>query len=93
MTGAMAVQSSSPIGFENLYAGYRWDSAAPQMYYVRNRFLLPVVGTWNKRDPLEYVDGMSLSAAYRVIDATDPFGRGLVLASDFRIAFEPLPGE
>jgi len=36
---------------------------------------------------------MSLSAAYRVIDATDPFGRGLVLASDFRIAFEPLPGE
>jgi RHS repeat-associated protein len=62
MTGAGVVQSSSPIGFETLYAGYRWDNPAPQMYYVRNRFLLPQVGTWNRRDPLGYADGMGLIA-------------------------------
>ena len=54
MTAAGTVQTSSPDGFETLYAGYRWDNPAPQMYYVRNRFLLPQVGTWNKRDPLGY---------------------------------------
>ena len=62
MTGAGVVQSASAIGFETLYAGYRWDNHAPQMYYVRNRFLLPQVGTWNKRDPLAYVDGTALYA-------------------------------
>jgi len=46
MTGGMVVQSSSPIGFETLYAGYRWDNANPKMYYVRNRFILPMIGTW-----------------------------------------------
>ena len=61
MTGAGTVQTSSPIGFETLYAGYRWDNPAPQMYYVRNRFLLPQVGTWNRRDPLGYVDGMAVN--------------------------------
>ncbi len=60
MTGAGAVQASSPIGFETLYAGYRWDNASPQMYYVRNRFLLPQVGTWNRRDPLGYVITLNL---------------------------------
>jgi RHS repeat-associated protein len=60
MNGAGVVQSASLIGFETLYAGYRWDSATPQMYYVRNRFLLPVIGTWSKRDPLGYVDGIGL---------------------------------
>ena len=52
MNGAGTVQASSPIGFETLYAGYRWDNAAPQMYYVRNRFLLPAVDTWNRKDLL-----------------------------------------
>ena len=59
MNGSGTVQSSSAIGFEILYAGYRWDGATPQMYYVRNRFLLPVIGTWNRREPLGFVDGMN----------------------------------
>ncbi len=58
MTGASVVQTSSAVGFETLYAGYRYDGTTPQMYYVRNRFLLPMIGTWNKRDPLGYEDGM-----------------------------------
>ena len=60
MNGSGTVQSASAIGFEILYAGYRFDGTTPQMYYVRNRFLLPMIGTWNRRDPLGYVDGMSL---------------------------------
>jgi len=75
MTGAGTAQASSPIGFETLYAGYRWDNAAPQMYYVRNRFLLPTVGTWNRRDPLGYVaDGFNLLMMYGAVRAVDPFG-------------------
>ena len=74
MTGASVVQSSSPIGFETLYAGYRWDGTTPQMYYVRNRFLLPMIGTWNRRDPLGYVDGMGLLGLGNTISTTDSEG-------------------
>ena len=74
MNGSGTLQSASAIGFETLYAGYRWDGATPQMYYVRNRFLLPQLGTWNKRDPLGYVDGMSFYRCYFVVNATDPSG-------------------
>ena len=56
MTGAGTVQTGSASDFETLYAGYRWDGESPQLYYVRNRFLLPVIGIWNRRDPLGYTD-------------------------------------
>ena len=60
MTGAGTVQTGSASDFETLYAGYRWDGESPRMYYVRNRFLLPVIGNWNRRDPLGYLDGSNL---------------------------------
>ena len=60
LSGSGMVQSASAVGFETLYTGYLFDGTTPQMYYVRNRFLLPMIGTWNKRDPLGYVDGMAL---------------------------------
>ena len=71
MTGAGTVQTGSASDFEILYAGYRWDGESPQMYYVRNRFLLPVIGTWNKRDPLGYVDGMGLYRYVGTVNAVD----------------------
>ena len=74
MTGAGTVQTGSASDFETLYAGYRWDGESPQMYYVRNRFLLPVIGTWNRRDPLGYVDGMNLTTIYFQLSSTDPLG-------------------
>lgn len=76
MTGAGAVQSASTVGFETLYAGYRYDGTMPQMYYVRNRFLLPMIGTWNKRDPLGYVDGTNLYQYLKnlPLHETDPSG-------------------
>jgi len=71
MNGTGTVQSASAIDFETLYAGYRFDGNSPQMYYVRNRFLLPMIGTWNRRDPLvlssftsllAYLDGKAISS-------------------------------
>ena len=72
MTGAGTVQTGSASDFETLYAGYRWDGESPQMFYVRNRFLLSVIGTWNRRDPLGYVNGMHLM----LYNADSPVGTG-----------------
>ena len=76
MNGTGTVQSASAIGFETLCVGYRWDGASPQMYYVRNRFLLAMIGTWNRRDPLGYVDGMSLYTYCKdnALSLIDPMG-------------------
>ncbi len=74
MTGAGIVQTGSASDFETLYAGYRWDGESPQMYYVRNRFLLPMIGTWNRMDPLGYVDGMGLYGYASAVNNYDPFG-------------------
>ena len=41
------------------YAGYHYDPATSQ-YHVRHRVYVPTMGRWTRRDPLEYVDGMSL---------------------------------
>lgn len=77
MTGAGTVQTASSIGFDTLYADHGWDNASPQMYYVRNRFLLPQVGTWNRRDPLKVT--LASKSLYQYVDsvltnAVDPTG-------------------
>ncbi|MCX7386346.1 MAG: hypothetical protein NTX48_06735, partial [Planctomycetales bacterium] len=76
MNGTGTVQSASAIGFETLYAGYRFDGTTPQMYYVRNRILLPMVGTWNRRDSLGYLDSLSLFeyAVSNTVVMVDPSG-------------------
>jgi RHS repeat-associated protein len=45
--------------WEVRYAGYRWDGESG-LYQVRFRYLHPGLGRWVSRDPLGYVDGMSL---------------------------------
>jgi RHS repeat-associated protein len=42
-----------------LYSGYRRD-AETGLYDARNRVYHPLLGRWLQRDPLGYVDGMSL---------------------------------
>ncbi len=44
---------------EILYCGYRWDHKSG-LYHVRFRMYHPTLGRWLQRDPLGYVDGMSL---------------------------------
>ena len=51
--------SSSSVGNRKGYAGYEWDETI-SVYHVRHRVYLPEIGRWSRRDPLGYVDGMSL---------------------------------
>ena len=77
MTGAGTVQTRSTSDFETLYAGYRWDDDSPQMYYVRNRFLLPVIGTWNRRDPMGYMDWSNFIAYVQLSPTSQTDSMGL----------------
>ena len=44
---------------EILYCGYRYDPETA-LYHVRERMYHPTLGRWLQRDPIGYVDGMSL---------------------------------
>ena len=57
------------------YAGYEYDPAT-QQWHVRHRVLVSEMGRWNRRDPLGYVDGMSLYeyVGSRAVEAVDPSG-------------------
>ena len=58
-----------------LYCGYVFDYETGQ-YLVRNRIYHPLLGRWNQRDPLGYVDGMGLYEYVRSGPVTrrDPSG-------------------
>jgi len=49
----------SRIGNRKGYAGYEYDHSVVA-YHVRHRVYVPEIGRWTKRDPLGYVDGMSV---------------------------------
>jgi RHS repeat-associated protein len=51
--------SSVGVGNRKGYAGYEHDESIT-MYHVRHRVYRPDLGRWMTRDPLGYVDGMSL---------------------------------
>lgn len=70
------------------YAGYQWDPII-KMYYVRNRVFDPYTGRWTRRDPLGYVDGMSLYeyASSAPVGAADTTG----LAAG--VPHIPMPGD
>jgi RHS repeat-associated protein len=55
------------------YTGREWDPTL-RLYYFRARWLEPKAGRFIGRDPLGYVDGMSLYGAYFVPRNLDPFG-------------------
>jgi RHS repeat-associated protein len=91
LTSTGTVQAFSATGWETLYTGYRWDGDPSRMYYVRNRFLLPFIGTWNKRDPIGYIAGTNLQGYVNdmPLQAVDAFGlqpwdsRGSYLGSGY----------
>ncbi len=62
------------------YAGYELapelSVAKPCLYHVRHRVYDASLGRWTRRDPLGYVDGMSLYAfvGSRPLVGIDPFG-------------------
>ncbi|MBS0195415.1 MAG: hypothetical protein JSR77_01525 [Planctomycetes bacterium] len=52
----------SRVGVRKGYAGYEWDPATGQDH-VRHRMYLPEMGTWGRRDPIEFADGVNLFRA------------------------------
>jgi RHS repeat-associated protein len=68
------------------YAGYEIDpvltgsNGRESIYHVRHRVLLAELGRWNRRDPLGYVDGMSLYGYVdgKPIRGQDPHGTAAV---------------
>jgi RHS repeat-associated protein len=64
---------------ELLFAGYRFDPETG-LYHVRNRMYHATLGRWVQRDPIGYVDGMNLHAAYFAARGlTDPLGTTVIL--------------
>jgi RHS repeat-associated protein len=73
-------RSSSSYDWDITYAGYRYD-ADTGLYLVRNRIYHPTLGRWVQRDPLGYVDGMSLYEylAGAPLSWLDPLGLRLTI--------------
>jgi RHS repeat-associated protein len=75
--GSMGWGTLSLVGNRFGYAGYHHaPELAGTKWEARNRWLDSVTGVWNRRDPLGYVDGMSLYQYVRgmAIVGVDPMG-------------------
>jgi RHS repeat-associated protein len=67
------VRSSSTYANRYTYTGREWD-ADLRLYHFRARWYDPVTGGFVSRDPLGYVDGMSLYRGYFGVRGADPDG-------------------
>jgi len=63
----------SAIGNSYTFTGRQLDEESG-LYFYRARYYDAAKGRFVQRDPVRYVDGMNLYAAYFVPNATDPFG-------------------
>ncbi len=59
----------NPFGYTN-----RWHDDESGLMYFRARYYNPLTGEFLSRDPMEFVDGMSLYRGYMGLVDTDPFG-------------------
>jgi len=72
--GVVQVPHASPLGNPYLFTGQRYD-AAPAVHFFKGRYYDAGLGRFLNRDPLGYVDGMSLYAGYFGTGfANDPAG-------------------
>jgi len=77
----------SDVANELLYCGYRRDTETG-LYHIRHRTYHPHLGRWLQRDPIGYVDGMSLYEYCRSgpVVLIDPFGREGALDGVFPVS-------
>ena len=86
--------AASTVNNPYLFTGRRLD-AESGLYYFRARYHDPNLGRFISRDPMQYVDGHSLYAAYFAQNfMTDPTGEGavsggLIKAAETAIALMP----
>jgi RHS repeat-associated protein len=71
------VRSSSTYANRYTYTGREWD-AELNLYHFRARWYDPATGGFVSRDPLGYVDGMSLYRGYFGVRGVDPSGKLLI---------------
>jgi RHS repeat-associated protein len=74
-------RATSSVGNSYMYTGRRLDkefatSSEDAIYYYRARYYLPTLGRFGSRDPLQYVDGMSVYGYVRSVPMqyVDPYG-------------------
>lgn len=67
------VRAASSYGNSLTFTGRRLDSETG-LYYFRARYYSSELGRFIGRDPLGYVDGMSMYAGYYVPNGVDPYG-------------------
>jgi len=72
-TATGTVRNQSAIGFSRGFTGYILDEETG-LYYARARMYSAGLGRFIGRDPLGYVDGYSVYAAYFSPNGIDPFG-------------------
>ncbi len=68
------VRSTSSYGNHFGYTS-RWHDEESGLMYFRARYYNPLTGEFLSRDPLEFVDGMSLYRGYFPINGVDPTGK------------------
>ena len=67
------VRTSSTYANRYTYTGREWDGEL-RLYHFRARWYDPATGGFVTRDPLGYVDGMSLYRGYFGVQGVDPSG-------------------
>jgi len=91
------VLSSAAVSNRRGYAGYEYapefQGAGRHIYHVRHRVYDAGVGRWTRRDPLGYVDGMSLYeyVGSQPVTARDPRGLFVCVGLCRRPASGPIP--
>ncbi len=75
LDSSFAARSSSSYDWDFRYTGRREDLESG-LYFFRARFYSAQLGRFISRDPLGFVDGMSLYRAYFVPNHVDPYGTG-----------------
>ncbi len=84
------VRTSSTYNNRYTYTGREWD-AELSLYHFRARWYAPATGGFISRDPLGYIDGMSLYRGYFGPMGLDPFGLEAFLCSDGSVRHVPDP--
>ncbi len=81
MDASGVVRATSALSNPFQYTG-RYADSTLNLYYFRARYYSPTLGRFLSRDPLGYVDGMSLYRAYFVPGKIDPLGLSFVLVNE-----------
>ena len=84
-----AVLSESSVGNAYGFTGRRLD-AESGLYYFRARYFDVGLGRFISRDPLRYVDGVSLYFGYFVPQSTDPTGLKTICCKEIKERWETL---